>query len=59
MIKLFKCPSGFYAVTYYESELKTWFVYWSASKDLSRALVAVNDCIEFLGRGAVPVIICN
>ena len=58
MIHVFKCFSGFYAVTYYDVGLQTWLVYWSGSKDLNDAIRAAADCRLFLG-GDLAVIMTN
>lgn len=59
MIKIFKCQSGFYAVTFYDVQLKTWLVYWSGSKDLNKAMLAAVECKDFIRKPDSAIIMCN
>lgn len=59
MIKIFRCGSGFYAVTFYDVQLKTWLVYWSGSKDLNKAMLAAVECQQFIGRPDAVILMTN
>ena len=59
MVKIFKCLSGFYAVSYYDHDLKTWFVFWSGSKNLNDALIAACECKEFINDPAAAVLMIS
>lgn len=58
MIHVFRCSSGFYAVTYFHPVYDHFVLWWSGSKDLNDALKAAADCRLFLG-GDPAVIMTN
>ena len=59
MIKIFKCLSGFYAVSYYDRDLEKWLVYWSGSKDLNNAMIAACECKDFINDPAAAILMVN
>lgn len=59
MIKIFRCESGFYAVTFYDVQYKTWLVYWSGSKDLNKAMLAAVECQQFIGDPNAVILMTN